>query len=194
MSAVRFALLWAAAFAATPAGTAGAQVFCTSPTGPIGGPPATCATPTTLTATMTAVTVGRLAINAASTAIMSGVNVSIGDYEASEDTLSGSVFTGPRLDISANKAYSVTFTNPAVFSLSPNAKTAAHVKYSVSGTAGTCASPYAALSTSGATQSVGSGAATALKVFQVCFRVKWIWATDPPGTYRLPVTFTLTAP
>lgn len=179
---------------ASAARMAGAQVTCTAATGPIGGPPSTCATPTTITATMTPVTIGRLVISPSTTAIMSGVNVSIGDYEASEDTVSGNVFVGPLLSISANKAYTVTFTNPAVFSLSPNAKTAAHVKYSVSGTGGVCASPYVALSTSGATQNVGTGSATALTVFQVCFRVKWIWASDPPGTYRLPVTFTLTAP
>ena len=188
---------WALAIAATLgllASELRGQVTCTSTTGPIGGPPDTCATPTTITATMTVVRVGRLAISIASTSIQSGANVSVGDYEASEDTASGNAFVGPLLGVSANKAYSVTFTNPVAFTLAPSAKTAAHVKWSVSGTAGVCASPYTSLSVTGTTQTVGSGAATALQQFQVCFRVKWIWASNPPGTYRVPITFTLTAP
>lgn len=178
----------------TLASVSAAQVTCTSTTGPIGGPADTCPTPTTITATMTAVTVGRLAISTASTSIQSGANVTVGDYEASEDTVSGNVFTGPLLGVSANKAYTVTFTNPTAFTLAPSAKTAADVKWSVSGTAGSCASPYTSLSVSGATQTVGSGAATALQQFQLCYRVKWIWASNPPGTYRIPITFALTAP
>lgn len=171
----------------------GAQASCTSGTGTVGAP-ASCATPTTMTASLTVVTLGRMVKSAASTAIQSGATVTVGDYLASEDTLSGSVFVGPRLDISANRAYTVTFTNPATFTTSPNAKSAAEVKFSVSGTSGVCAAPYAALSTAGATQSIGSGGATALAVYQVCFRVKWVWASDPPGTYQLPLTFKLTAP
>ncbi len=193
MTMTRWALGIAAVLGVLASGLR-AQVTCSALTGPSGGPASTCVTPTTITATMTVVQVGRLAISTGSTAIQSGANVSVGDYEASEDTVSGNVFMGPLLGVSANKAYTVTFTNPAAFTLAPSAKTAAHVKWSVSGTAGACASPYTSLSVTGATQTVGLGAATALNQFQLCFRVKWIWASNPPGTYRMPITFTLTAP
>jgi hypothetical protein len=169
------------------AAPAGAQVTCTAPMNGV------CATPTTTTASMAVPTLGRLVISASSTAIQSGVSVSVGDYEASE-TGDGNVFTGPVVSVSANKAYSITFTNPTSFPTSPNAKTAADVRWSVNGAVGVCSASYTALSTSGATQLLASGAATALVQRQLCFRVKWLWASDPPGTYQMPLTFTLTAP
>lgn len=176
------------------ASSAGAQTFCIAATG-APGTPSNCPNPATNTiATLVLGTVGRLLVpNPFSTNIMSGATVTIADYVASEGVGVGPEFLGPQLHVSANKAYNVTVQSPATFNVSPNSKPASEVSYSVNGVMGVCGGTYTAFT--GATQPIGSGAgATALTRFQVCFRVKWLWASDPEGAYTLGLTFTLNAP
>jgi len=154
--------------------------------------------PTTLTCsvihnlTATVAKTAKLALSSASTQISSATGPTVADFEASEGAGVGAQVTGPVLTAKANTLYSVTFTYPATFTSST--KSAADIAYSTNTVVGTCGATYASLPATPASQSmITSGAATASAQRQLCFRVKWTWTTDAPGSYTLPLTFNITA-
>jgi len=150
----------------------------------------TCAVTHSLTATVAKT--AKLALSSASTQISSATGPTVADFEASEGAGVGSQVTGPVLTAKANTLYSVTFTYPATFTSST--KSAADIAYSTNTVVGTCGATYTTLPATPASQSmIASGAATASAQRQVCFRVKWSWTTDAPGSYTLPLTFNITA-
>jgi hypothetical protein len=170
-----------------------AQVSCTSGTGGSAGSPSSCTSPgTTLTATMNVVRVGELTINTASTAVTPDEPA----YSASETGL-GSLFGGPTFTVRSNSTYNVSITYGATFT-SPNSKPATDV--AIQASPGSCNptgndAGYIALTGGGATTAIVTGAsATAGTSRQLCVKVRWFWTADGPGSYTLPLTFSMTAP
>jgi hypothetical protein len=47
---------------------------------------------------------------------------------------------------------------------------------------------------SGTAAQIGSGTATRSAVLTLYYRIGWSWSLDTPGTYRLPLTLTVSAP
>ncbi len=154
--------------------------------------------PTTLTCnvthnlTATVAKTAKLALSSASTQISSATGPTVADFEASEGAGVGTSVNGPVLTAKANTLYSVTFTYTSTFTSST--KSAADIAYSTNTVVGTCGATYTSLPSTPAAQSmIASGAATASAQRQLCFRVKWNWTTDGPGSYTLPLTFNITA-
>ncbi len=120
-------------------------------------------------------------------------------FRAANDT--GIVVMGPSLHVSANRAIAVTLVNAPQFS-GPAPKPASEVLLGVSPTMKRCAgvpmmplsdSPKAVQQATPRLIMQTAGAASDL-ARQLCFRVHWRYATDPPGSYSLPLTFSITAP
>lgn len=120
-------------------------------------------------------------------------------FRAANDT--GIVVVGPSLHMSANRAIAVTLVNAPQFS-GPAPKSASDVALGVSPALNACAgvsmlplsssaiavqqtSPRVIMQTTTASSDVTR---------QLCLRVYWRYATDPPGSYALPLTFSITAP
>ncbi len=153
----------------------------------------------TLSATMTIVPVAQLSLTSVSTSISgSSSGVLAAGYEAGAVT--GIVVTGPAFTVRSNKGVNVTLVNAPTFT-SPTSKTAADVDVSIASGSGSCGTSWSTLSTlSLAAQqasprsllnlTTGSPGITG----QLCFRVRWKWAADGPGSYSLPLTISVTAP
>jgi hypothetical protein len=142
---------------------------------------------------MTAVRVGRLTLSTAST----NVTPTALDYENSETNL-GTLFGGPTFTVKSNSTYSVSISYGATFT-SPSSKPAQQVFYEVKNV-GACTptginAGYFPLTAGGATTTIVSNASpTASRAQQLCIKVRWLWATDGPGAYILPIAFNITAP
>jgi hypothetical protein len=117
--------------------------------------------------------------------------------------------TGPLLTVKANRGWQLTikaqnpyfaFAKDATFGLcrpgdatgtctnsssAPLGKPAAELVWSLN-----AATAFAGLSTTAAT--VSSNAAGSSASYTIYFRAKWLYATDVPGTYTLPVVYTVT--
>ena len=141
----------------------------------------------------TVVALGKLSITGTgTTAIPSG----IADFEASETTL-GTAVTGPTISSKSNKTFSVTMEYPANFTdfaATPIAKpqNQAAFRFIAPGACNADDTGYAPLA--GTSVTIHSSIAPTTIDRQVCLKVKWLWASDGPGNYRLPVTFKITAP
>ncbi len=156
------------------------------------GSPATLTCAVTHNLTATVVKTAKLALSTASTTIGTATGPTVADFEAGEGAGLGNQFTGPVLTAKSNTLYSVTFTYPATFTASTKAAT--NVAYSTNTVVGTCGAAYTSLPAAPVAQSmIASGAATASTQRQICFRVKWVWTTDGPGAYTMPLTFNITA-
>jgi hypothetical protein len=78
-----------------------------------------------------------------------------------------------------------TYSTCSGSSSAPNGKVAADLVWSPNPSAG-----FAAISTSETSiASNSNGSSTSLTIY---YRVKWLYATDVPGTYTLPIVFTVT--
>lgn len=100
-------------------------------------------------------------------------------------------FTGPTISARANFAWSLTIrAGSATWSYtgegSPT-KSASDLAWRTAPT-----NAYTAASTTGAT--LLTGALGELRSTPLLFRTTWRWATEPPGSYALPLTLTLAAP
>lgn len=114
-------------------------------------------------------------------------------------SVNGTIRTlGPQITARANAAYAVamsagaatwTFTGAGS---NPN-KPSTDLSYQTSAT-GTFVDPgtFTTISTAGAT--ILNGAAAAQTSVHLRWQTAWSWALSKPGTYTLPVTFTLTVP
>ena len=154
--------------------------------------------PGTLTCTVahnlgaTVAKTAKLALSSASTTISSATGPTVADFEASEGAGLGSQFTGPVVTAKSNTPYTVSFTYTATFTAS--LKVASDVAYSKNAVVGTCGASFTSLPAAPAAQSViPAGVATASTQSQICFKVRWVWTTDAPGSYTLPLTFNITA-
>jgi hypothetical protein len=154
--------------------------------------------PTTLTCsvnhnlTATVAKTAKLALSSASTQISSATGPTVADFEASEGAGVGTSVTGPVLTAKANTPYTVGFTYTSTFTSST--KSAADIAYSTNTVIGTCGATYTSLPSTPVAQSmIAGGVPTASARRQLCFRVKWTWTTDAPGSYTLPLTFNITA-
>jgi hypothetical protein len=101
--------------------------------------------------------------------------------------------TGPTLTVKSNSAWTVsTRVTQATWSASLPpawaAKPAANLQWSRLGT------PLSFTDFTTINATVLTGTATAGTVIQLYFRVKYSWLTDTPGTYSIPVQFTITSP
>jgi hypothetical protein len=92
---------------------------------------------------------------------------------------------GHALTIRTNAAWSVTITGAAW--TAPWAKPVGQLQFTTNG--GTSYTPMTTTA-----QSIGSGAATVTSALTVGYRTTWTLPTDVPGTYTMPVTFTIAAP
>lgn len=141
----------------------------------------------------TVVALGKLSITGTgTTAIPSG----IADFEASETTL-GTAVTGPTLTSKSNKTFSVTMEYPTTFTdfaATPISKpqNQAAFRFIPPGVCNSDDVGYAALA--GTSVTIHNSIAPTSIDRQICIKVKWLWASDGPGNYRLPVTFKITAP
>lgn len=177
--------------------SANAQTTCTSGSG--GTTPATaaaCATPAQLVSSLTTVATARLTLSTASTTLSSvGTGVTVADYELAVGAGTGLVVVGPLVTVNANSGYTVTMTNANLFTSPAPAKNSTTVSYSTNAVAGVCGAAYTPFSNPfAAVTLMTSASATASQAVQVCFQVKWLWATDAPGSYTLPITFKVTMP
>jgi hypothetical protein len=122
-----------------------------------------------------------------------------GGFSIAADT--GIVIIGPTLRAQSNFGISVTLVNEPVFS-GPALKSAADVDLGLSTMENMCtgvlmtplsASPIA-IQRNAPRVLIRSSAGMNGVMRQLCFRVRWIFATNPPGTYSLPLTINVTAP
>jgi hypothetical protein len=113
----------------------------------------------------------------------------------------GIVIIGPTLRAQSNFGISVTLVNEPVFS-GPALKSASDVDLGLSTIENMCtgvsmtplsASPIA-IQRNAPRVLMQSNAGMNGVMRQLCFRVRWIFATNPPGTYSLPLTINVTAP
>ena len=192
--AVRIAAMIAAL--ALPVRVVAAQSTCSVPAMSSGQ---TAGCTATLTATMTIVPVAQLTLTSVSTSISGSTSgVLANSYDAG--ATAGIVVTGPAFTVRSNKGVNVTLVNAPTFT-SPTSKTAADVDISFASGSGSCGTSWSTLSTQplAAQQAsprsllnlaTGSAGITG----QLCFRVRWKWAVDGPGSYSLPLTISVTAP
>lgn len=192
--AVACALLLAAVV--TPWQAAAAQVACAVRTPPVGQ---TRACTVTRTGTLVLPALAEVSLDRRSTNIAGGGIATDAIFRAAGDT--GLVVVGPIVRATANRGVSVTLVNAPAFT-GPASKPASDVALGVSPAIGVCSGvPTTPLSTSPlptqqAAPRVLLQSAVSLRNVdrQLCFRVRWFYATDPPGVYSLPLTVTVTAP
>ncbi len=160
----------------------------------------------TTTCTVTLTTTLQLAPNAQLTLSRSATDIADASiaapdplFRAANDT--GIVVVGPSLHASATRAIAVTLVNASQFS-GPAPKPASDVSLGVSASLNVCSgvsmlplsdSPLAVQQATPRVIMQTAGAASDI-VRQLCLRVHWRYATDPPGSYSLPLTFSITAP
>ena len=188
------------------AAVAGAQTTCTATT-PAGAP--TCST--TLNAQVAVAHLLQLTVNGgAQTTLAPPVATT---YDSSAAAVSSDQYpvagTGPVLTVKANRGWQLTvkaqnpyftFTKDATFGLcrpgdatgtctssssAPLGKIASDLLWSLNAT-----SAFAGMSTTGAV--ISSNATGSSATYTVFFRAKWVYASDVPGTYVLPVVYTVT--
>jgi hypothetical protein len=184
------------AAAAAPWREAETQVACAVPT-PASGQTRTCTV--TRTGTLMLPALAEVALNSRATNIAGGGVATDAIFTAAGDT--GIVVVGPRFRVNANRGVSVTLVNAATFT-GPTGKPASDVSLGVSPSVGVCAGvPTTPLSTSAmpvqqAAPRVLLQSTVSLRNVerQLCFRVRWYYATNPPGAYSLPLTVSVTAP
>jgi hypothetical protein len=131
---------------------------------------------------------GKITISGGST----DITPTAAHYEASETTL-GTLVTGPTFTVKSNATYNVTldpttWTAPYAKAIGDVALRVANVGACPAGDAG-----YTAL-TAGSTSLVTAASPTASAAQDLCIKVKWLWTTDVPGPYTLPLVFKITAP
>jgi len=173
-----------------------AQVAC-STTNPGNRQTRTCTV--TLTGTLQLPAQAQVTLSGATTDIAGGGPATDAIFSAAGDT--GIVVVGPLFRIRANRGVSVTLINAPSF-FGPTSKPASDVQLGVSAITGMCAGvPTVPLSTSAL--AVQQSAPRVLlqstvplldEQRQLCLRVRWSYATDPPGVYTLPLTVSITAP
>lgn len=182
--------------AAAPWRDASGQVACAVATPPV-GQTRTCTV--TRTGTLMLPALAQVSLNRASTNIAGGGTATDAVFVAAGDT--GIVVVGPIVRATANRGVSVTLVNAPTFT-GPASKPASDVALGVSPAIGVCAGvPTTPLSTSSlATQQAAPRVLLQSTVSlrdvdrQLCFRVRWFYATNPPGAYSLPLTVNVTAP
>ncbi len=181
---------------AAPWRDASAQVACAVSTPPV-GQTRTCTV--TRTGTLVLPALAQVSLNRGSTNIAGGGTATEAIFLAAGDT--GIVVVGPIVRATANRGVSVTLVNAPSFS-GPATKPASDVALGVSPAIGVCAGvPTTPLSTSSvaaqqAAPRVLLQSTVSLRNVdrQLCFRVRWFYATNPPGAYSLPLTVSVTAP
>jgi len=189
-------LLAAALLASAMARSLSAQVACTVQNP---GTRQTRSCSVTLTGTLTFPPQAEVTLSRSTTDIAGGGVATDAIFRAAADT--GIVVVGPTLRVSANRGVSVTLVNAPTFS-GPASKPASDVQLGVSPAVGLCTGvPTTPLSTSAlavqqAAPRVLLQSAVALEAVerQLCLRVRWFYASDPPGVYALPLSVTVTAP
>ena len=186
-------LLWAAI---APWRTVSGQVACAVRTPPSGQ---TRSCSVTRTGTLVLPALAEVGINTRSTNIAGGSMATDAIFLAAGDT--GIVVVGPRVRVTANRGVSVTLVNAPTFT-GPAPKPASDIALGVTPTLGACAGvPTAPLSTSPlsvqqAAPRVVIQSTVSMQNLerQLCFRVRWFYASNPPGAYTLPLTISVTAP
>jgi hypothetical protein len=144
---------------------------------------ASCTVATTVSATVP--TIIRLSL----TNFTSGTTTDFGSISASDFTTGYKDAAGPRANVKANKAWSLTVaSSAATFTGTGAAKLASDLLWK----AGLGGTPSTAMSTTAAT--LNSGSATNSLDTDIQYRLLWAYANDTPGTYSLTVNFTLSAP
>ncbi len=138
-------------------------------------------------------------LNRTTTDLTGGVAAASVGFSIAADT--GIVIVGPTLRAQSNFGISVTLVNEPIFS-GPAFKSASDVDLGVSTIENMCtgvqmtplsASPIA-IQRNAPRVLLQSNAGMNGVLRQLCFRVRWIFATNPPGTYSLPLTINVTAP
>jgi hypothetical protein len=126
-------------------------------------------------------------------------STALGDPTANQIDLGATIgSSGPTLSIKANRDWTLKIsTTQANFSWSgpglsdPGVKPISHLQYS-----STSSGPFTAISQTGAT--LNSGAKSSLTSQPIFFQTVWVAGladqSNAPGTYTLPVVFTLSAP
>lgn len=140
-----------------------------------------------------------LSLSGSGTNIAGAASATHATFQAAADT--GIVVVGPQFGVQSNQGVSVTLVNAPAFT-GPVAKPASDVALGVSPTANSCGGvSMTPLSTS--PLGVQQGSPRILLASnsplnnvrrQLCFRVWWRYATDPAGSYSLPLTLSITAP
>jgi len=192
----RVGLLAAVLLVSALARSLSAQVACSTPNP---GARQTRSCSVTLTGTLTVPAQAEVTLSRSSTDIAGGAVATDAIFRAAGDT--GIVVVGPLVRVSASRGVSVTLVNAPSFS-GPANKPASDVQLGVSPAPGVCAGvPTTPLSTSAlavqqAAPRVLLQSTVPLQAVerQLCLRVRWSYASDPPGAYALPLTVSVTAP
>ncbi len=174
MRTLRFASMLAAA-TLLGAATLSAQATC----GATAAGTASCA-PTGTNITVTVDKIVRITVTPTSAALTAPTDA---DFTAGGTTTKDDINLQAIL-IRANVNWSLTATASAW--TAPYAKPIGDAAFSTSG-----APPFTAFT--GSAQTLTTGAATASTTVNVSYRVNWSLASDVPGTYTLPVAFTVSS-
>lgn len=117
--------------------------------------------------------------------LLTAADLVLGQSEGSK------TFSGPVVTAQANFAWSLTIraanTTWTYSGAGAPAKPATDLAWRIGNTG-----PFAAMTMTGAT--LISGALGESLSVSVNFRTTWRWASEPPGTYELPLTLTMAAP
>jgi hypothetical protein len=175
---------------------AGAQVAC-STTHPGNRQTRSCTV--VLSATLQLPAQAMLTLERSSTDLTGGSPLTDARFQAAADT--GLLIVGPALSVVSNRGISVTLVNAPQFQ-GPGIKPASDVQLGVGSVRNACGGvPLSPLSTSPeAVQRTAprvllrSSAPLSQTLRQLCLRVRWRYASDPPGSYALPLTISITAP
>ncbi len=178
------------------AATGGAQVAC-STTHPGNRQTRSCTV--VLSASLQLPAQATLTLERSSTDLTGGSPLTGTRFQAAADT--GLLIVGPAMSVVANRGISVTLVNAPQFQ-GPGTKPASDVQLGVGSVRNVCGGvPLSPLSTS--PEAVQRNAPRVLlrsstplnaTLRQLCLRVWWRYASDPPGSYSLPLTISITAP
>lgn len=137
-----------------------------------------------LTGSMSVNSVGTIALGAATTTLDAprAADFQVGSRDTPGPTATVKANTGVRIVLSSTSA---TWTRNAGASTKP----VGDLQWAT-----TAGGAYVALTTGLSTTNLLSTAATAGASQQVFYRTLWKWTQDAPGTYALPVVFTLVSP
>jgi hypothetical protein len=137
---------------------------------------------------------GTLSVNATANMSLSSANTTLDAPRAADFAAGFRNTPGPTVTVRANTGVRVVVsTTAAAWTLTggtrPTPKAVDDLRWGTS-----AAGPYAALTRSASTADLLSTSATASSPRQIFYQVRWSWTQDVPGTYTLPVAFTLVAP
>lgn len=154
-------------------------------------PTLTCSLPV-FNLSATVVKIGKLDLSSSGPLAIGG---SLADFEATEtgNQADLTAFGGMTLTSKSNATFTVAISHPATFTdgVNPIIKPVSDVLIQFIPSGACPATGYVAMA--GTSTAIHTAIPRQIISRNVCFKVRWLWAQDPAGTYVLPLTFNITA-